>query len=438
MATAARRLAYQVLRDLEAGGVTLADRLAAPDLEDLSPRDRALLHELVLGTLRLRGALDFALAPLLERQPFAQLDPAVRTVLRLGAHQVLHMRVPDRAAVSESVDLARASAPRAAGLVNAVLRRLARQGAPAAPDPETDPLGWLTTAGSLPRWLAERWLQRLGPAAAVARARALLGAPPAVFRVNPRVPDATERIASAGITPVPLTVPGAWLASGGSPHELASSGVLYLQDQGSQMVGHLAQGGHLTLDACAAPGGKSTLLADVNGPGAIVVAAEASPRRAQTLGALVRRWGAPGVRVVAADGLRPPLAAAFDRVLIDAPCSGLGTLARHPDIRWRARPGDLAHHAARQGALLRSLAPLVRPGGALVFATCSTEPEENEGVVEPFLEAHPDFTLARGPRWADAFADGPFYRTRPERDGGDAFFAARMTRSSTGSSRTAS
>jgi 16S rRNA (cytosine967-C5)-methyltransferase len=438
MATAARSLAYHVLRDLDAGGVTLADRLAAPEIEDLSPRDRAFLHELVLGTLRLRGALDFALAPLLARQPLDQLDPAVRTVLRLGAHQVLHLRVPDRAAVSESVDLARAAAPRAAGLVNAVLRRLAREGAPVPPDPETDPLGWLTTAGSLPRWLAERWLQRLGPEAAVARGRALLVAPPAVFRLNPRVPDAMERIASAGVTPVPLTVPGAWLASGGSPQDLASSGVLYLQDQGSQLVGHLAHGGHLTLDACAAPGGKSTLLADANGPGAIVVAAEASPRRAQTLGALVRRWGAPGIRVVAADGLRPPLVAAFDRVLIDAPCSGLGTLGRHPDIRWRARPADLAHHAARQGALLRSLAPLVRPGGTLVFATCSTEPEENEGVVAPFLEAHPDFTVARGPQWADAFADGSFYRTRPERDGGDAFFAARMTRMSTGSSPPAS
>jgi 16S rRNA (cytosine967-C5)-methyltransferase len=132
--------------------------------------------------------------------------------------------------------------------------------------------------------------------------------------------------------------------------------------------------------------------------------------------------------VLAADGLRPPLSVAFDRVLIDAPCSGLGTLARHPDVRWRVKPADLPHHAARQGALLRSLAPLVRPGGVLVFATCSTEPEENEGVVAPFLETHPDFTPEPGPDWAERFADGPFYRTRPERDGGDAFFAARLQR----------
>jgi 16S rRNA (cytosine967-C5)-methyltransferase len=428
MATAARRLAYRVLREVEGGGTTLADRLAMKDVQDLPPRDRALLHELVRGTLRLRGALDFALAPLLEHQPLERLDPAVRTILRLGAHQVLHLRVPDRAAVSESVDLARGTAPRASGLVNAVLRRLARGGSPAPPDPETNPLAWLTSAGSLPGWLAERWLQRLGPAVAVARARALLAAPPAVFRLNPRVPDALDQAKAAGVAPVPLAVPGAWLATGTSPYELAARNVVYMQDQGSQMVGRLAEGGRLTLDACAAPGGKSMLLADANGAGSAVVAAEVSPRRVQTLADLVRRWGAPGVHVVAADGLRPAFAGMFDAVLIDAPCSGLGTLARHPDIRWRARPGDLPYHAARQGALLRSLAPLVRPGGTLVFATCSPEPEENEGVVRPFLESQPDFAVAPGPEWAEALVDGPFYGTRPERDGGDAFFAARLVR----------
>jgi 16S rRNA (cytosine967-C5)-methyltransferase len=428
MATPARRIAYRVLRDVDAGGSTLADRLAQADAQGLSPRDRALLHELVLGTLRRRGALDHALAPLLERQPLARLDPPVRTILRLGAHQILHLRVPDRAAVSESVELARGVAPRASGLVNAVLRRLAREGPPAPPDPAADPLGWLTTGGSLPPWLAERWLKRLGAERAVARALALLEPAPATFRLNPRIPDALEQAQAAGLSPVPLRVPGAWVATAGSPFELAARGVLYLQDEGSQMVGLLAQGGRLTLDACAAPGGKSLLLADANGAEALVVAAEASPRRVKTLAEIVARWGAPGVRVIAADGVRPPLGRAFDAVLIDAPCSGLGTLARHPDIRWRAKPGDLLHHAGRQGALLRSLSPLVRPGGTLVFATCSPEPEENEGVVEPFLQAHPEFTPAPGPGWAVHFADGACYRSLPERDRSDAFFAARLAR----------
>jgi 16S rRNA (cytosine967-C5)-methyltransferase len=428
MATTARRIAYRVLRDVDAGGSTLADRLAQADAQALAPRDRALLHELVLGTLRQRGALDFALARLLEKQPLERLDPPVRTILRLGAHQVLHLRVPDRAAVSESVDLARTAAPRAAGLVNAVLRRLAREGAPPPPDPAADPLGWLTTAGSLPLWLAERWLRRLGPERAVARARAAAAPPPAAFRFNPRIPDAREQAEAAGLVAAPLHVPGAWAASAGSPHELAARGLLYLQDEGSQMVGRLAEGGQVTLDACAAPGGKSLLLGDANGPGRLVIAAEASPRRVKTLGEIVGRWGAPNVGVIAADGMRPPLHRPVDSVLIDAPCSGLGTLGRHPDIRWRARPGDLAHHAGRQGALLRSLAPLVRPGGILVFATCSSEPEENEGVVEPFLHAHPEFSPAPGPEWARRFADGPFYRSLPERDHGDAFFAARLLR----------
>jgi 16S rRNA (cytosine967-C5)-methyltransferase len=428
MATAARRLAWRVLREVEAGGGTLADRLAEADVQTLAPRDRAFLHELVLGTLRTRGMLDHAIAPLLERQTLDALQPAVRATLRMSAYQVLHLRVPDRAAVSESVDLAREASPRAAGLVNAVLRRLAREGPPPTPDPERDAIGWLTTAGSLPRWLAVRWLERLGPAIAVARARAVVAPPPAVFRVNPRVPDALEQAEASGVRARPLAVPGAWLATEGRPFELAARGVLYMQDQGSQMVARLAEGASLTLDACAAPGGKSALLADVNPAGSAVVAAEASPRRVRTLADLLRRWGAPDVRVVAADGLRPPFRAMFDAILIDAPCSGLGTLGRHPDIRWRARAADLPPHAARQARLLRALAPLVRSGGTLVFATCSSEPEENEGVVEPFLQAHAEFRLGPGPAWADAFRDGPYYRTRPERDGGDAFFAARLVR----------
>ena len=417
-----------MLREVEAGGRTLADRLAEADVEQLAPRDRAFLHELVLGTLRLRGALDHALAPLLERQTLDALQPALRTTLRMGAYQVLHLRVPDRAAVSESVDVARETSPRAAGLVNAVLRRLARGGPAPAPDPERDPLSWLTTAGSLPSWLAERWLQRLGAAVAVARARALLAPPPPVFRVNPRVPAAFAQAEAAGVRARLLDVPGAFVATEGRPFELAARAIVYMQDQGSQMVARLAEGGALTLDACAAPGGKSTLLADVNPPGSVVIAAEASARRVRTLGELVGRWGAPGVRVVAADGLRPPFRGEFDTVLIDAPCSGLGTLARHPDIRWRARPGDLPHHAARQARLLRSLAPLVRRGGTLVFATCSSEPEENEGVVEPFLESHPEFAPGPAPAWTERFREGPYYRTRPERDGGDAFFAVHLVR----------
>ena len=427
MATAARELALRILMDLNAGGITLGDRLAAADAEALPPRDRGFLHELVLGALRHRGLLDHALRPMVQRDLEA-LDPAVLEALRLGAYQILRMRVPHRAAVSESVELVRTAAPRASGLVNAVLRRLASQGPPSLPDPAADPLGWLTSAGSLPDWLARRWAARLGSATAVARARAFLEVPPAAFRLNPRVTGAFERALETGLEPVPLPVPGAWQARGGRPTDLAAQAVLYLQDQGSQLVARLAARPGCVLDACAAPGGKSTLIGDVLGDAVTVVAGDASPARASSLASLVRRWGSPNVHVAAADALRPPFGTRFDAVLLDAPCTGLGTLGRNPDIRWRASPGDVDRQSRRQAALLAALAPLVKPKGTLVYATCSAEPEENEDPVRGFLETRPGFEPEAAPDWAARFGDGRFLRTLPERDGGDAFFAAVLAR----------
>jgi len=427
LVTTARRLAFEVLSDTERGGTLLADRLARADAEALPPRDRAFLHELVMGTLRHRGLLDHALAGTLDR-PLGRVDPAVLTTLRLGAYQILRLRVPDRAAVSESVELARVAAPRSTGIVNAVLRRLAREGPPPLPAFESDPLAWLTSAGSLPPWLAERWLTRLGPATARARAEAFLLPPPTVFRLNPRVAEAGTRLREAGVAAAPLAVPGALEAREGALGRLALEGVAYAQDQGSQMIAHLAarERGRV-LDACAAPGGKSTLLADL-GPQAQVVAGEIAPARLATLASLVARWGSANVRVVGADARRPPFARPFDSVLLDAPCSGLGTIGRHPDIRWKAQAADLARHARRQREILEGVAPLVASGGTLVYATCSIEPEENEGVIGPFLDAHPEFAPAARPEWTEAFADGAFVRTRPERDRGDGFFAARLER----------
>jgi 16S rRNA (cytosine967-C5)-methyltransferase len=428
MPTPARLLAFRILAENEEGGALLAERMAARDVEALDRRERAFLHELVLGTLRSRGRLDHALARASAR-PLADLDGPTRNALRLGAYQVLRLRVPDRAAVSESVDLVRAASPKAAGFVNAVLRRLAREGAPPEPDPVKAPLEWLTTIGSLPPWIAERWLERLGPETAIARARAFEDVPPTVVRLNPRTQDAGARAAAAGIILTPLRVPGAWSAVGDAPGALAASGALYVQDQGSQMIAHLAAGEGRVLDACAAPGGKATLLADLGGPGTRVVAADVSRPRVRTLATLARRWGATNVHVLAADALRPPFApGGFDSVLLDAPCSGLGTLGRNPDIRWRARPQDLPRHAARQREMLEAVADLVTPGGTLVYATCSLEPEENEGVVTPFLEARKEFGVRALPEWAGALASGAFARTLPERDGGDGFFAARLER----------
>jgi 16S rRNA (cytosine967-C5)-methyltransferase len=426
VASPARRLAHRVLLDMERTRETLGDRLARADVEALPARERGLLHELVLGTLRRRGGVDHALAPLCNR-PLADLDPEARAALRLGAYQLLHLRVPAHAAVSESVDLARSAARGAAGLVNAVLRRLAREGAPPVADRAADPLGWLASEGSLPRWLAERWLTRLGREAAVRRAEALLSPPATAFRLNPRVADALARVEAAGVAPRPLPVPGAWEATAETLTPLARDGVVYVQDLGSQLVCHAAAARGLILDACAAPGGKSTLLADLS-PDGVVVAAEASPRRLRSLARLARRWGSPNLRLVGADARRPPFRGGLDAVLLDAPCSGLGTLARRPDLRWRSSLTELGRQSERQRELLKRLAEVVRPGGRLVYSVCSLEPEECEEVVVPFLESHPGFDPLPPPPGLASFADGSFLRTLPERDRSDGFFIAALRR----------
>ncbi len=408
--------------------MTVADALAAPGAEALDERDRSFLQELVLGTLRRRGWLDHVLSGLSSR-PLETLTPGVLDALRLGAYQLLSLRVPDHAAVSESVELARAAEARSAGFANAILRRLQREGPPEPPDPVADPLGWLTTAGSLPRWLAERWLGRLGPRGAVSRARSLLDPLPTYFRANPRVADAAARLAAAGVLSKETAVPGALERIEGRLSPLSAEGLLYVQDAGSQMVAHLAAAPGLVLDACAAPGGKALLMADAGGPGTRVIAADASRRRASTLARLRSRWGASSVSVLAADARCPPFeTAAFDSVLLDAPCSGLGTLARNPDVRWRLSAADVDRHAARQRALLESVATLVRPGGRLVYATCSIEPEENEGVLAPFLDRHPEFASEELPPWSEPFRAGDVIRIDPARQAVDAFFAARLRR----------
>ena len=427
MPTPARRIALSILSEVAAGGSLLSDLLAGQEPEALDPRERRFLHELVLGTLRVRGVLDHALAGVVDR-PLSEVDPRVLGVLRLGAEQILRLRVPHRAAVHESVELTRAFSKKAAPFVNAVLRRLAREGARPLPDPASDPLGWLESGGSLPRWLAERWLLRLGPDAAIARARAFLEAPAPVFRFPSQSRDAASRAKAEGVSWKERTVPGALLATSGAIAELARAGVVSIQDEGSQLIAHLAATQGRILDACAAPGGKALLMAELVGRSGFVVAAEPSKVRLQTLKALTARSGATNIACLGADLLSPPYATQFQSVLVDAPCSGLGTLGRHPDIRWRLHEADIARHAARQRELLRSASRLVAPGGSLVYATCSLESEENEEVVSSFLKEAKGFAPGGLPPWASSFAFGEFLRTKPEAGQGDGFFAAKLVR----------
>ncbi len=427
MVSEARRRALKVISGIEHGG-PLAARLeeAVAGLED--ERDRALVHELVLGTLRRRGFLDHVIAELSTR-PLRAMDPVVRDALRLGAYQLLYLRVARHAAVSESVDLARESEPKAAGFVNAILRRLAGDGTPTEPDPSVDSLFWLRTSGSLPVWLAERWQARLGVKGAVARAQASLRAPRTFVRLNPRCPTAREELAAAGVELTPAAVPGAFAAKGAPLAPFAERGLVYVQDQGSQLVARLAASEGMVLDACAAPGGKATLIADLaERDSTRVVAGEYSRPRLAVLRRLVQRWKAEKVHVIGADALDPPFCRGFDSVLLDAPCSGLGTLARNPDIRWRLEEEDIGRHAAKQRAMLASVARLVRPGGRLVYATCSLEHEATHGVMDAFLAANDSFSIDRLPDWARPFARDDRVEIEPSPESGDGFFAVRLVR----------
>ncbi|RMF87687.1 MAG: 16S rRNA (cytosine(967)-C(5))-methyltransferase, partial [Nitrospirae bacterium] len=407
------------------------------DRTPLPAADRRLLHALYLGVCRNRPWLDHCLAPRLDR-PLSALDPVVLDVLRLGAFQLLCLeRVPDHAAVAESVALCRAAgAGRAAGLVNAVLRRLARD---PLPPPAPPGAAGLALATGMPAWLAERFAARHG----LRRARAWLAAlntpPPGVcVRLNPLRADpgaVRARLAAAGLRlePAPLGR-HALRVHGAEPRRLPglAEGWLYPQDAASQWVAELldpAPGSRL-LDACAAPGGKASHLAALAGPEGRVVAVERDPGRARRLAANLERLGAEQVEVVVADAAAYRPGAPFDAILLDAPCTGLGVLRRHPEIRWRRTPEAIAEAAALQGRLLAAVARHLRPGGRLVYAVCSTEPEEGEAVVAAFLASHPHFRpdpLDAVPAAVAEVAPGG-YRTLPHRAPVDAFFAARLRR----------
>jgi 16S rRNA (cytosine967-C5)-methyltransferase len=446
--TQVRLTALRVLQRVDQGGAyaDLALR-AALARSPLGAGDRALVTELVYGTLRWRGRLDFLLSCVLDRD-FGKLELQVATLLRLGAYQVLFAeRIPAPAAVDQTVRCARAvGADRAAGLVNAVLRRLAAQReALALPGLETDPLGHLTHALSLPSWLAARWLARLGPAEAAALAAASNAVPPLVARANPRRTTRDALLAELrarfpDAEPARLAPLGVRLGHRGDPGRDPAfvEGRFTLQDEGSQLVVELLAPvpGERVLDVCAAPGTKATAIAERVGDAGRVVALDRNARRLHLVGRDARRLGLPNLGIAVFDATRaldpvaPP--GSFDRVLVDAPCSGLGTLRRNPDLRWRLREGDPAHLAETQRALLRRAAAALRPGGALVYSTCTLLTEENEAVVDAFLAETPAFRRAP----ADAVpapvrplieADGAL-RTWPHRHDADGFYAARLER----------
>jgi 16S rRNA (cytosine967-C5)-methyltransferase len=413
----------------------------------LSAPDRAFATDLVYGTLRWRGHIDYLLSRTLDRD-LEKLEPLVATALRLGAYQLIFSdRVPATAAVDESVRCIRAAGgERATGLVNAVLRRLAtKHERIPLPKLEDDPVAHLTHALSLPRWIAERWLERYGPAEAAALARASNEPPPLTVRANRRRGSAVDLLAELRerfpeATSCRMARDGIVLGRRGNPglDPAFLAGRYTVQDEAAQLVVGLLdpRPEERVLDACAAPGGKTTAIAERVGDAGRVFAVDRHARRLGLVQRAARRLALRGITCVERDATRPlcdlAAGAPFDRVLVDAPCSGLGTLRRNPDARWRIGPGDPPRLAEIQGAILRNAAAVVKPGGTLVYSTCTLLAEENEAVVEAFLKTADDFAPLSADR-APAEVRGVvgadrILRCLPHRHDTDGFFAARLER----------
>lgn len=415
----ARLAAFNILQQVETGA--FSSILLAAEEPRLVPADRALCHELVLGVLRWHLYLDKIVEYFAKRR-IESLDPAVRIALRLGLYQLRFLtRIPASAAVNESVSLVRlARLSSATGFANAVLRSAIRE---ADYDPGTnvsDPFERIAIQTSHPRWLIERWGRSFGVEEAEAFAQANNLVPPTAFRVVRVRANETEvlsRLTSAGATVEPSRVAaGAWRVSGATPmvRELSAAGEVYLQDEASQLVAEVldVQPTDRALDLCAAPGGKTTLMADRAEDSAFIVAADRSATRMDTVIATTNLHELKSIKPLLLDaGEKLPFASnAFDKVLLDAPCSGTGTLRRNPEIRWRLSEDDVQAFAENQKRFLANAAEVVKPGGRLVYSTCSVERDENEEVVEHFL-IHDD-----------RFKTISSVRTWPHREGADGFF----------------
>jgi 16S rRNA (cytosine967-C5)-methyltransferase len=441
----ARRAAYDLLGAVRERGA-YANLALAPLLRErrLTGRDAAFATELSYGTLRAQGTLDAILARVAGRPP-AQIDPGVLDALRLGAYQLLRTRVPAHAAVSATVALTRAAVgPKPVGFVNAVLRRVAEQDeagwlAAVAPAYESDPIGHLALRYAHPQWIVAAFADALGgDLAEAARALAADDARPQLHLVaRPGRIDRAELTAQSGGEPGPWSPYAVRLPAGGDPGALAAirDGRAAVQDEGSQLCALALAGAPVDgredrwLDLCAGPGGKAALLGAVAADrGARLVAVERQPARARLVAGTTA--GLP-VAVLQADGTVPAWpAGTFDRVLVDAPCTGLGALRRRPESRWRRQPADVPPLTALQRSLLTAAVAAVRPGGVVAYVTCSPHLAETRAVVGEVQRRHPVDPLDARPLFPGVpdLGAGPYVQLWPHRHGTDAMFCALLRR----------
>jgi 16S rRNA (cytosine967-C5)-methyltransferase len=463
MISPARVAAYDILCSVSAGRADLPSAIAYTRSSLADDRDRALAAEISAGVQRWRAALDYLIVTFAKRK-LDHLDPEVVEILRLSAYQLLYLtRVPAAAVVDDAVNLAGKAGKRSAsGFVNAVLRTVSRsrKALPLPPRPDkTDDrdaaLEYFSITLSHPRWLAARWYDRLGFDAAEAWMKFNNTSAPVTLRVN-RLKASVEQL-EARLRKRDVTVrpgefaPGALIVESGYPLRESintaepgnagnpgnNDGLFVVQDEASQLVSLLAGAapGPRVLDACASPGGKATAIASSLGANGRLVACDLRDRRIDLLQRTVRASGATNIWMVQADLLASlPFTPVFDCVVVDAPCSGLGTLRRDPDIRWRRTEADLATLADAQRKMLRHAAQVVAPGGRLVYATCSSEPEENEDVAAAFLAESPafrEFDARRAhPLLPESVVDAKGHlRTAPDHHHLESFFGAVFVRS---------
>ncbi len=425
---------------------------AAPLLDEtlsgnypLEKQDRALLTNLVYGVLRWQGFLDFVIA-MIYFGDAARLPPGIKNILRVALFQLFFTeRIPPFAIVNEAVKTAKLLFPGRQGLVNAVLRNFIRQKDQLVfPNEQYDPIRHLAVVHSHPQWLVERFATIFN----VTEARAICTAnneiPPLTIRINSlkssRV-EAAEALLAAGasVTPAGLSPDGLHLTDLPCPlRELAGykTGIFYIQDEASQLISRLVSPspGDIVLDLCAGAGGKTTHLAELMGNCGSIFAVDIKQERIAELGKTAKRLGIEIIRGYVADAraiLPEPIPRLFDRILVDAPCSGLGTLRRNPEIKWRLKREDISALTTTQLTMLLNAADYLKVDGKLIYATCSLLPDENEDVVNEFLRLRKDFQLCRpNPAIPAQLIDQRgFFRTSTWRDNTDSFFGAILTHS---------
>ncbi len=447
--SAARLAAFEILFKIAAEKAFSAILLPLYE-ENLKPDDRALCHEITLGVLRNQTFLDAHIAHSSGKSP-AKLDLAVKLALRIGLYQMKFLtKIPARAAVNESVNLVYLAKKRsAAGFVNAVLRKCEREPRFDPLENVLEPLERLAVETSHPLWLLKKWQENFGSDEVAKLARANNHEPPTAFRVTAKSGAGvlTELQNDGAVLSESKIASSAWRIKNGKTQklrQLVAAGQIYLQDEASQLIAHVANSevgsDKKILDVCAAPGSKTTLIAHSNSDAQnlnlvsklenLQVAGDFTAPRVRILRETIAKYAPNQVEIVRYDAAQslPFAPQSFDCVLVDAPCSGTGTIRHNPEIRWHLEKGDFALLADKQLRILTNAAALVRLNGRLVYSTCSLEPEEGEQIIEQFLSKNNDFKIVKTPALERFVIAQGFARTFPQRDDADGFFVSVMER----------